>query len=182
MDPMDVLLWFSIATSVLAASFGRSISTSRSDILRRRRSGFERLVRAELPKSMTMIRRLSEIVPIDQMELIIESIKLYGTECPGSKEDLPVNGPVYARSNCPWYYELHYDPDRFPASLPQAVSKCRSQCLGLPDEIVDDFTCEYVYNNVTVLVRDNQNDTLRFIEKVQRIAVGSTCVKKIVTV
>ncbi|OWF36617.1 Interleukin 17-like protein [Mizuhopecten yessoensis] len=127
---------------------------------------------------MTNARTINELIQTDQLEFIVNSSKLYGTDCPSSASQLPSNGPVYARSNCPWYYQLRHDPDRFPTSLPVAISKCERQCLGLPENIIDDFTCDYVYYNVTVLKKEYHNNVIHFVEKVERIHVGSACVRK----
>ncbi|OWF36618.1 Interleukin 17-like protein [Mizuhopecten yessoensis] len=140
------------------------------------RSPSQKDVRVLLPMSMTNAGLVNENT--DEIEMLIYTSKLYGTECPTSAAQLPVNAPVYARSNCPWYYELQNDTDRFPTSLPKAISKCGRQCLGLHENIKDDFTCDYIYQDVTVLMKEYHKNVLHFVEKVESIPVVSTCVRK----
>ncbi|XP_033764318.1 uncharacterized protein LOC117345355 [Pecten maximus] len=181
MDKMAFLwFWSSLSTSAFVFSDGRTIPFGSSvflDKFRSRRSLLGSVEPVLLP--LSMIDNGLVIYQTDEIEKLVSNSRSYGTECPGSYEQLPENAPLYARSNCPWFYvRSKHDPNRFPASLPEAVSKCRSQCLGLPNDIVDDFACDYVFSNVTVLVREYHNNIPRYIETIQHIPVGSTCVRR----
>lgn len=119
------------------------------------------------------------IIPRATMRTVVEEdmtglpILAGSIECPDQPSDDPYDhGSIMARSLCPWYWRVNYDPQRIPAVLPEAVCRCPRAVTG--NRIVA-YECQPLVMNLRVLRFDS--NCLKYTE--QTIEIAMACVSTV---
>ena len=95
----------------------------------------------------------------------------YLAQCPTTiKTDAKL--PVSAKSTCPWYYEVSHKPNRYPATILNAVTPCTDKCIGGND----DLQCLPVTRIIEVFNEMKEaSGEIRYESEGIEITVGFSC-------
>ena len=87
------------------------------------------------------------------------------------------DAPIWARSLCPWFYEVNPMPDHYPRHMVQAKCKCQ-RCVESTANV-----CEPVKTNIRVLKKSDAciDGFNVYKETVIEVVVGCACAKPRVT-
>ena len=80
--------------------------------------------------------------------------------------------PVSAQSTCPWYYEVSHKPNRYPATIRNAVTPCTDKCIGGNG----DLKCLPVTRTIEVFNEMKEaSGEIRYESEEIEITVGFSC-------